>query len=77
MRDGVKIKFIETPPFLSFDEQVRFINMWINDMQRNNIVVLSNNPHNQAHIDGTFTVGFIIEYRDELDDNIGVELSSQ
>jgi hypothetical protein len=66
MIEGVKIKFVETPPYYNFQDQVRYINMWINDMQRNNVIILSNKPHREQNVDGTVSVGFLIEYREEL-----------
>jgi len=68
MIEGVKIKFVETPTFYNFDDQVRYINLWINDMQRNNIIILSNTPHSRTNVDGSVSTGFIIEYREELDE---------
>lgn len=66
MIEGVKIKFVETPPYYNFQDQVRYINMWINDMQRNNVIILSNKPHREQNVDGSTSVGFLIEYREEL-----------
>lgn len=68
MIEGVKIKFVETPSFYNFQEKTRYINLWINDMQRNDIMVLSVKPHREENIDGTVSDGFMIEYRDELDE---------
>ena len=63
--DGIKLKFVETPPFYNFDDRVGYINLWINDMQRNGVVILSTKPHRVDNVDGTVSDGFIIEYKEE------------
>lgn len=67
---GVKVKFVEIPSGLNFTDQTRFVNIWINDMQRNGIVVLSTNPHMREELDGSLSSGFLIEYRDELEEGM-------
>ncbi len=71
----VQFKTIEVPNS-DITTQNRFINTWVNDMQRNGIVILSINPH------PTLIAHYVIEYRiddtehslDLLDDALGPEV---
>lgn len=68
MIEGIKIKFVETPPFYGFQQKVSFINMWINDMQRNGVTIISNTVHRRENPDGSVDDGFLIEYREEFEE---------
>ena len=60
----IKTKFIEMPAGVSMDDKVRLLNVWISDMQRNGLNILSTNFHTQENVDGSFSDGFIVEYRE-------------
>lgn len=57
-------KVIEVPP-TDLGSQIKILNLWIADMQRNGINIISNNPH------PTIPNAFFIEYRSQ--DNEPVE----
>ena len=61
----IHIKFVEVPPGISLQDKLAILNIWINDMQRNGINILStSNVQRQENVDGTFTEGFMVEYRE-------------
>ena len=58
-------KFVEVPPSISFQDKIMLLNVWVSDMQRNGISILStSNIVRQENIDGTFSEGFMVEYRE-------------
>lgn len=65
MENLIKIKFIEVPIGYSIQEKIYHLNVWINDMQRNGINILStSNLQRVDNSDGSFTEGFTVEYRE-------------
>lgn len=58
-------KFIEVPVGVSIQDKILLLNVWVSDMQRNGINIMStSNLTRQNNIDGSFTEGFIVEYRE-------------
>lgn len=65
MENLIQTKFIEVPYGLSLQEKISFLNIWINDMQRNGINILSTSElQRQENLDGSITEGFTIEFRE-------------
>ena len=61
----IKIKFVEVPSGVSIQDKIALLNLWINDMQRNGINILStSNVERQDNVDGSITEGFTVEYRE-------------
>lgn len=58
-------KFIEVPSGISFQDKISLLNVWVSDMQRNGISILStSNVVRQENLDGSFADGFLVEYRE-------------
>lgn len=58
-------KFIEVPSGVNIQDKIALLNVWVSDMQRNGIAILStSNVVRQENLDGTFAEGFIVEYRE-------------
>ena len=53
----VKTKIVEVPP-VDLSTQGKILNLWINDMQRNGIIILSVKPDNNPG-------AYLIEYKEE------------
>ncbi len=61
----IQSKFIEVPTGINIQDKMMFLNIWISDMQRNGINILSTSQlqrHNNP--DGTFIEGFTVEFRE-------------
>jgi hypothetical protein len=64
-------KFIEVPASINFQDKIALLNIWVSDMQRNGIAILStSNIQRQENLDGTFVEGFIVEYRESEREDI-------
>ena len=61
----IRIKFIEVPYGITLQDKLSLLNIWITDMQRNGINIIStSNIMRQENPDGTITEGFQVEYRE-------------
>lgn len=65
MENIIKIKFVEVPEFITLQDKLRYLNLWMNDMQRNGINIISvSNIQRQENPDGSITEGFSVEYQE-------------
>lgn len=61
----VSTKFVEVPNSVSIGDKIRYLNLFLSDLQRNGFVILSvGDLVRQESGNGLVEEGFVIEYRE-------------